>query len=107
MRTHLEDVKLIKVADDSGLDAIFENSGKERHRSNRTLPPPSCLRAATLQLEKKLLTSVLLGSEDKLFSFSALHKQKTPQCTLYLNWDNNHQRERPWGGSLNFQSEEH
>ena len=51
---------------------MLENSGKDRHRSNNTLPPPSCLRAATLQLEKKLFTSVLLVSGDKLFSFSAL-----------------------------------
>lgn len=42
------------------------------HRSNNTLPPPNCRTEATLQLEKKLLISVLLEPGAKLFSFSAL-----------------------------------
>ena len=46
------------------------------HRSNNTLPPPNCRTEATLQLEKKLLISVLLEPGAKLFSFSALRYEQ-------------------------------
>lgn len=67
--------------DSAGFDATFENSGSERQRSNNTVPPPSCRRAATLQLEKKLFTSLPLDSDGKVFSVSPLRIKNNVEFT--------------------------